>query len=114
MPIAIECGMPLDDFWYSDEDLFESYLKAYNTKLSREAWMHGIYTLRAVESAINNVMPVAIGYALGNKKIKFEPLEYYKEPIDLSDKTQTHEKPEIQQTADPDTLFQLQLKSFNL
>ena len=114
MPIAIECSMPLDDFWHDDEDLFESYLKAYNSKLSREAWIHGIYTLRAVESAINNIMPVAIGYALGNKKIKFAPLDFYNEPIDLNGEKAKQKHRDIKQVIDPDKLFQLQLKSFNL
>lgn len=104
--------MPLDDFWYDDEELFECYIEAYNSKLSRAAWLNNVYTLRAVESAINNIMPVAISYALSGGK--FSAIQYYTEPIDLLHPVQQQDIKEIEKTVDPDTLYQLQLKSFNL
>lgn len=104
--------MSLDDFWYEDEMLFECYIEAYNSKLNKAAWVNNIYTLRAVESAINNYMPSAISYVLNGGKLS--AIQYYTEPIDLLHPVQNQDIDEIKKDVDPETLYQLQLKSFNL
>ena len=71
--------MSLDDFWYDEEELLNCYAKAYQRNIDCVAWTNGLYTLRAVESAINNVMPLAVGIGMGGGKIK--PIEYFDKPL---------------------------------
>ena len=72
----------MDTFWQDAEELFEHYMKAYQNKTNHMAWLNGLYTLRALESAIHNSMPFAIGTALGGGKIEAFP--YFDSPIDFS------------------------------
>lgn len=84
LPLAVEIGLPIEDFWGNYEYLFDVYAKAYSNRTNREAWLQGVYTLRALETSINNVMPMAVATALGGTKGKFEPIQYFNEPIDFS------------------------------
>ena len=43
IPIAIEAGMPLDEFWYGEEELFCSYVKAYRNRVNYTSWMNNLY-----------------------------------------------------------------------
>lgn len=72
----------MDSFWQDAEELFEYYMKAYQSRMNHTAWLNGLYSLRALESAIHNAMPFAIGTALSGGKI--EPYPYFDSPIDFS------------------------------
>lgn len=89
IPLAIEAQMPLDEFWYGEEDLFYSYVKAYRNRVNYTTWMQGIYNLKALEVIVNNVMPSAVNIGFGGGKVK--PVQYYDKPInmDVSEKEQT-------------------------
>lgn len=84
MPLAIKCGMSAHDFWYEDARLIECYITAYRQRSNEVAWMNGLYVYEAVSSAINNVMPGAIGRGLNGKQVK--PLKYHDKPIELYEK----------------------------
>lgn len=48
LPLAIECGMPLDVFWYEDMRLFRVYSKAYANRNEQLAWLIGTRVYEAV------------------------------------------------------------------
>lgn len=41
LPLAIQCEMPLDLFWYDDEEYLKLYVQAYYEKVKLQAWMNG-------------------------------------------------------------------------
>lgn len=69
MPLAIEYGMSIDEFWHDDVDLLLVYEKAYYRRTSQTAWLNGLYNLQA--------LTVSISHAISPDS----KLEYYKEPI---------------------------------
>lgn len=84
--------MQLDTFYSDAEDLFDIYYKGYRNRLNQSAWLNGLYNLRAMESAINNVMPHAIGLAMNGGKRK--EIKYFDIPIDFekAEKSTVNEK----------------------
>lgn len=81
IPIAIEAGMPLDEFWYGEEELFYSYVKAYRNRVNYMSWMNNLYAMKALEVVVNNLMPNAVNIGFGGGKIT--PVQYYEKPIDF-------------------------------
>lgn len=73
--------MTVETFYCDAEHLFDAHCKAYRNRLNTSAWFNGIYTLKAFESSINNVMPQAISFALNGGNIK--PVDYPNQPIDM-------------------------------
>ena len=47
VPLAIQYGMPLDEFWHGDMRLLEAYQKAYIRDKSYTAWINGVHTFEA-------------------------------------------------------------------
>ena len=77
LPIAVEIGMPLKEFWEEDPNLFWAYRFSYYKKKLHErelenqkAWLQGAYIFEAVSVALNN--------AFSKSK-----LNYREEPYDL-------------------------------
>lgn len=54
LPLAIEYGMSVDDFWNGDIDLFYAYEKAYINKLHKQAHIQSLYGKLAFELAMSN------------------------------------------------------------
>lgn len=52
--MAIQCHMPLDEFWYGEEDLLNAYAKAYYNDCKYTAWLNGQYTYIAQLTATTN------------------------------------------------------------
>lgn len=74
--------MSIDTFYGDAEELFNIYYKGYRNRLNQTAWLNGLYNLRALESAINNVMPHSIGLAMNGGKR--ELIDYLDKPIDFN------------------------------
>ena len=71
LPLAIEYGMSLDDFWNGDFDLLFAYEKAYINKLHKQAHLQGLYINLALSVSLSNMF----------KKNSQRPVEYPKEDI---------------------------------
>lgn len=76
--------MTPDQFWYDDIELFEAYRTAYQNKVNYQCWLNGVYTLNALETAIINCMPSAIGVAFSDNSTERPILSYYDKPIDFN------------------------------
>lgn len=73
MPLAVQYGMPLDEFWHGDMRLLEVYQKAYTRNVSYTAWLSGHYTMVAHSLALSN--------AFARKGAKQEEYPQWKDPI---------------------------------
>ena len=73
LPLALQYGMSMHEFWHEDKQLFKTYRKAYYNRLSEQCWLSGLY----VDMALNNLA--------GNifKEKGQKPLEYPNQPIDI-------------------------------
>jgi hypothetical protein len=56
VPLAIQYGMPLDEFWHGDLRLLEAYQKAYVRNVSYVAWRQAEYNRFAMEIGAKNAM----------------------------------------------------------
>jgi hypothetical protein len=54
LPLAIQYGMPLSEFWHGDMRLFEAYEKAYIRNVSYTAWLNGKFNYIAHSVALAN------------------------------------------------------------
>ena len=74
LPLAVQYGMPLNEFWYGDVRLLGVYQKAYMRDKSYTAWLNGAYIFEANSKAIAN----------GNRVKRSDPVQNYenwKDPI---------------------------------
>lgn len=86
IPTALESGMTLDQFWYEDCELMYCFIEAYYARLHRQGWINGIYTQRAFEVALAEIIPTGISIGLGLLKDKsvlkeFNSIRYYDKSI---------------------------------
>lgn len=74
--MAIQYGMSAHEFWHEDKQLFNSYRRAYYTRLSEESWVNGLYFDIALNNLAGNICRKK-----GEKELKYpnEPLELFKE-----------------------------------
>ena len=54
LPLAIEYGMSIDEFWNGDIDLFYAYEKAYINRLHKQSHIQALYQKLAIEFAMSN------------------------------------------------------------
>lgn len=71
LPLALEYGMTLKEFWEEDCDLIYAYQKAYFNRLHNTSHLNGLYNLEAFKIVLNNAF-------VGDKN-KF--IDYPKEAI---------------------------------
>ena len=71
LPLALQYGMTVEQFWHDDPDLIVAYHEAYYSRLHTEAHAYGYYNY------------VALGTALGNafRKKGTKAEEYPKKPL---------------------------------
>lgn len=55
LPLAIEYGMPIDEFWNGDIELFYAYQKAYINRLHRQSHIQGLYMNLALNVTYSNM-----------------------------------------------------------
>lgn len=67
MPLAVQYGMPLKEFWHGDMRLLSVYQKAYLRNTSYVAWVNGQYNTIAHSIALSN------GFASKGQKPKEFP-----------------------------------------
>lgn len=74
--------MPVDEFWYEDIDLFFAYLKGYNKRIDTQAWLNGLYAYNAAQTAMYNIMPIAIRIGMDDKPLDPKnTMNYLSQPI---------------------------------
>lgn len=76
MPHCLAIGIPYKLFWHLTPKKIKAFEKAYELKRQiddEKAYMQGIYTLKAFEVVISNVLS-----GLSKKKLN---VEYFKEPL---------------------------------
>lgn len=54
LPLAIEYGMSIYEFWNEDIDLFYAYQKAYINKMHKQAYIQGAYVNLAFSICLSN------------------------------------------------------------
>jgi hypothetical protein len=89
LPLAIQYGMPLHEFWHGDMRLLQAYEKAYKRDKSYTAWINGAHIFEASSKAISN----------GNRTRQSDPvLEYgdWKDPIQKPKPKITEENIEVE------------------
>lgn len=71
LPLALEYGQSVDEFWNGDPMLLYAYQKAYVNKIHKQSHIQGMYNF------------VAFSYSIANsfKKRTDKPIEYPKEDI---------------------------------
>lgn len=55
LPLAIEYGMSIDEFWNGDIELFYAYQKAYINKLHKQSHIQGLYISLALNITYSNM-----------------------------------------------------------
>ena len=77
LPVALQCGMTLDQFWYDEPRLLDVYVKKRELELDSinfEAWLIGLYNHYGVTVALAN----AFSDKSSKKSTYFEkPLEVF-------------------------------------
>lgn len=54
--MAIQYGMPLNEFWHGDMRLFDAYQKAYIRDKSYTAWVNGLQNFEANSKSVQNAL----------------------------------------------------------
>lgn len=80
IPMAIECGMSIDEFWHSTDTEFHAYEKAYMNRMDQQAWLTGYYGYQAQVSVMSMIL----------SKNKRELMTYPDQP--LSRQKQDHQE----------------------
>lgn len=83
-PVFMMYGMSYEQFWEGEPIIakhFYEYHKLMNKKRNEEMWVNGLYTLDALQVALNN--------AFDKHKIK-----YNNKPLDIYPKTQVEQEME--------------------
>jgi hypothetical protein len=80
IPLAIQYGMPLNEFWHGDMRLFDAYQKAYYRNISFTAWYNGQHIFEGLNKAIYN------GFGRKRKADKIEEYSTWKDPFEKFDK----------------------------
>lgn len=76
VPLAIQYGMPLEDFWHGDMRLLYCYEKAYYRDKSFTAWQNGASFFEGLNKAIYN------GFLRQRKSDKAEEWLPWKDPFE--------------------------------
>lgn len=71
LPLALECGQSVDEFWNGNPNLLFAYYKAYVNRIHKHSHIQGMYNF------------IAFSYSMANafKKKTDKPVEYPKEDI---------------------------------
>lgn len=83
-PMFMTYGMSYEQFWYGEPGIakcYYEYNRLMNKKRNEELWVNGLYTLDALQVALNN--------AFDKHKIK-----YVSKPLDIYPKTAIEKKAE--------------------
>ena len=74
LPLAVQYGMPLDEFWHGDLRLLEVYQKAYIRDKSYTAWLNGARIFEANSKVSANANRT-------KRSDKVEQYDEWKDPI---------------------------------
>jgi hypothetical protein len=79
LPLAVQYGMPLDEFWYGDMRLLSAYQKAHIRNQSYNAWLQGQYNYAGYSICLANAFAKK-----GTKKEEYpqwvDPMAKYEKP----------------------------------
>lgn len=72
LPLAIQYGMPIKEFWDEDESLFYAYQKAYINNLHQTSHINALYFKIGIELGIANLFK-----GKNDKYIEFPSEDFY-------------------------------------
>lgn len=75
-------GMTYEQYWYGDPLMVRAFYKAEQLRQQRineDAWLFGVYTYRALDSTVGNMV----------RKKGTKPSEYPKKPVELIKQEET-------------------------
>lgn len=81
LPLALQYGMSVDDFWHKDKRLFDAYQKAYYTRQYETAWVNGLYVNIALCNLASNIFAKKGAKALEYPQKPYNPFEKKAEPV---------------------------------
>lgn len=81
LPLALQYGMSVEEFWHEDKRLYNAYQKAYYTKLHEESWLSGLYFNVAINNLAGNIFAKKGTKALQYPDKPFNPFEKKPEKI---------------------------------
>lgn len=102
LPLYLTYGMTAEEFWHCNPRMYKVYRRAYIMKKqarNEEMYVNGIYTLKAVEVAVTNIVNALFS------KSKKEPLKYFDKPLDV-----WNEKTEEQKAEDEERKNEINLE----
>ena len=75
LPIALQCGMTVNEFWYGEPRVFSSYIRKHELELDEmnyNSWLIGLYVHKAIG--------VVLGNAFSNKSSIKDT--YFEKPLE--------------------------------
>jgi len=75
-------GMTYEQYWYGDPLMVRAFYKAEKLRKQRmneEAWLYGVYSYRALDATVGNMM----------RKKGAQPAEYPQKPIEMEKREET-------------------------
>lgn len=76
LPLALQYGMSVEEFWHKDKKLYNAYQKAYYIGLHEKSWLDGFYFNVALCNLAGNIF----------RKKGTKALEYPDKPLNPFDK----------------------------
>lgn len=76
LPLALQYGMSVEEFWHEDKKLYNAYQKSYYIGLHEKSWLDGFYFNVALCNLAGNIF----------RKKGAKALEYPDKPINPFDK----------------------------
>lgn len=81
LPLALQYGMSVEDFWHKDKRLFNAYQKSYYTGLHEKSWLDGLYFNVALCNLAGNIFAKKGAKALEYPQKPYNPFEKKPEKI---------------------------------
>lgn len=95
LPLALQCGMTVEEFWYGEPRVFSSYIRKHELELDEmnyNSWLIGLY--------VHKSMGVILGNAFSSKgSIKDT---YFERPLEQLNSNYIEKKKKKVETKDAD------------
>lgn len=83
LPLALQYGMSVEEFWHKDKGLFNSYQKAYYIGLHEKSWLDGLYFNVALCNLAGNMFAKKGAKKLEYPDKPFNPFEKKPEKVTM-------------------------------
>lgn len=81
LPLALQYGMSVEEFWHKDKRLYDAYQKAYYRRTYEQSWCIGNYVNIAINNLAGNIFAKKGAKALEYPEMPHDPFEKKPEKI---------------------------------